>query len=195
METGGGARFGGFGVRTAVANVNDRIAPHLIGHDVAPQRALDAALIELDGTEDKSALGANAILGGSLAAARAAAAAHELPLYRYLNANAHVLPVPQVNLINGGRHASNDLDFQEFIIIPSGAESVLHALQIATEVNLQLGEILLDKFGKAGYDDLVTYGLDCAATLYDAPATETYLLAGQRHDRAAMIELYQRLIA
>src|SRR6476660_8875600 len=222
----GGARFGGFGVRTAVANVNDRVAPHLIGHDVAHQRALDAALIELDGTEDKSALGANAILGVSLAAVRAAAAAHELPLYRYLNANAHVLPVPQVNLINGGRHASNDLDFQEFIMIPSGAESVLQALQIATEVNLQLGEILLDKFGKAalntgdeggyapplsdpeqalgylheavgraGYDDLVTYGLDCAATHYYDAATETYLLAGQRHDRAGMIELYQRLIA
>jgi enolase len=222
----GGARFGGFGVRTAVANVNDRIAPHLIGTDVAPQRALDATLIELDGTDDKSALGANAILGVSLAAARAAAAAHELPLYRYLNANAHVLPVPQVNLINGGRHASNDLDFQEFIMIPSGAESMLHALQIATEVNLQLGEILLDKFGKAalntgdeggyapplsdpeealgylheavgqaGYDDLVTYGLDCAATHYYDAATETYLLAGQRHDRAGMIELYQRLIA
>ncbi len=222
----GGTRFGGFGVRTAVANVNDRIAARLTGHDVAPQRALDAALIELDGTDDKSALGANAILGVSLAAARAAAAAHELPLYRYLNANAHVLPVPQVNLINGGRHASNDLDFQEFIMIPSGAESMLHALQIATEVNLQLGEILLDKFGKAalntgdeggyapplsdpeealgylheavgraGYDDLVTYGLDCAATHYYDPATETYLLAGQRHDRAGMIELYQRLIA
>ena len=205
---------------------NDRIAPHLIGHDVAHQRALDAALIELDGTEDKSALGANAILGVSLAAARAAAAAHELPLYRYLNANAHVLPIPQVNLINGGRHASNDLDFQEFIMIPSGAESMLHALQIATEVNLQLGEILLDKFGKAalntgdeggyapplsdpeealgylheavgraGYDDLVSYGLDCAATHYYDAATETYLLAGQRHDRAGMIELYQRLIA
>lgn len=222
----GGARFGGFGVRTAVANVNDRIAPHLIGHDAAPQRALDAALIELDGTDDKSALGANAILGVSLAAARAAAAAHELPLYRYLNANAHVLPVPQVNLINGGRHASNDLDFQEFIMIPSGAESMLHALQIATEVNLRLGEILLDKFGKAalntgdeggyapplsdpevalgylheavgraGYDDLVTYGLDCAATHYYDAAAETYLLAGQRYDRAGMIELYQRLIA
>ena len=85
----------------------------------------------------------------SLAAARAAAAAHELPLYRYLNANAHVLPVPQVNLINGGRHASNDLDFQEFIMIPSGAESMLHALQIATEVNLAAGRDPARQFGKA----------------------------------------------
>ena len=139
----GGTRFGGFGVRQAVSNINERIAPALVGRDAAPQRELDAALIELDGTDDKSSLGANAILGVSLAAARAAAAAHGLPLYRYVNANAHVLPAPQVNLINGGRHASNDLDFQEFIVIPSGAESMLHALQISTEINLALGEILL----------------------------------------------------
>jgi enolase 1/2/3 len=221
----GGTRFGGFGVRTAVANVNDRIAPALIGHPAAPQRSLDAALIELDGTDDKSALGANALLGVSLAAARASAAAHGLPLYRFLNSNAHVLPVPQVNLINGGRHASNDLDFQEFVIVPSGAESMLHALQISTEVNLALGEILLDRFGKsalntgdeggyapplsdpeealgylheavgrAGYDDMVTYGLDCAATHFHDPADGTYLLAGRRYDRAGMIDLYQRLI-
>ena len=221
----GGTRFGGFGVRRAVANVNERIAPALVGHDAAPQRALDAALLELDGTDNKSALGANAILGVSLAAARAAAAAHGLPLYRYVNANAHLLPVPQVNLINGGLHASNDLDFQEFIIIPSGAESMLHALQISTEVNLHLGEILLQRFGKAalntgdeggyapaitepaealdylreavaraGYDDVITYGLDCAAThLYDA-GTGTYEVAGKRYDRPAMIELYLGLI-
>jgi enolase len=222
----GGTRFGGFGVRTAVANVNDRIAAALAGFPAAPQRTLDAALIELDGSADKSALGANAILGVSLAAARAAAAAHELPLYRYLNANGHVVPVPQVNLINGGRHASNDLDFQEFIVIPSGADSMLHALQISTEVNLQLGEILLDRFGKAalntgdeggyappltdpeealgylheavrraGYEELVTYGLDCAATHFYDPNDRTYQVAGERYDRAGMIELYQRLIA
>jgi enolase len=221
----GGTRFGGFGVRRAVANVNDRIAPALVGHPAAPQRALDAALLELDGTDNKSALGANAIVGVSLAAARAAAAAHGLPLYRYVNANAHLLPAPQVNLINGGLHASNDLDFQEFIIIPSGAESMLHALQISTEVNLHLGEILIQRFGKAalntgdeggyapaitepaealdylreavvraGYDDVITYGLDCAAThLYDA-GTGTYEVAGKRYDRAAMIELYLGLI-
>ena len=212
----GGTRFGGFGVRTAVANVNERIAPALLGRPAAPQRALDAALIELDGSDDKSVLGANAILGVSLAAARAAAAAHELPLYRFLNANAHVLPVPQVNLINGGRHASNDLDFQEFVIVPSGAESILHALQISTEVNLQLGEILLDRFGKsalntgdeggyappisdprealgylheavwrAGYDDMVTYGLDCAAThFYDPRTRRTTSPAGGTTARA-----------
>ena len=221
----GGARFGGFGVRQAVANVNDRIAPALVGQPAAPQRELDAALIELDGTPDKSALGANAILGVSLAAARAAAAAHGIPLYRYVNSNAHVLPAPLVNLINGGRHASNDLDFQEFIVIPSGAESMLHALQISTEINLVLGEILLQRFGKAalntgdeggyapaitdprealgylheavgraGYEDVITYGLDCAAThLYDS-ATNTYEVAGTRYDRAGLIELYLDLI-
>ncbi len=221
----GGSRFGGFGVRTAVANVNDRIAPALLGRPASPQRALDAALLELDGTHDKSGLGANAVLGVSLAAARAAATAHELPLYRFLNANAHVLPVPQVNLINGGRHASNDLDFQEFVIVPSGAESMLHALQISTEVNLELGKILLDRFGKsalntgdeggyapplsdpeealgylheavgrAGYDSVVEYGLDCAATHFYDPADGTYLVAGTRYDRAGMIDLYLRLI-
>jgi len=221
----GGSRFGGYGVRTAVANVNDRIAPALTGLPAAPQRALDGALLELDGTDDKSGLGANAILGVSLAAARAAAAAHGMPLYRYLNANAHVLPAPQVNLINGGRHASNDLDFQEFIVIPAGAESMLHALQIATEINLALGEILLRRFGKAalntgdeggyapaisdpnealeylhdavagaGYEDVITYGLDCAAThLYDA-SDGTYEVAGTRYDRGGMIELYLGLI-
>ena len=84
----------------------------------------------------------------SLAAARAAAAATGTPLYRHLNGNGHILPVPLINLINGGRHASNDLDFQEFIIMPVGAESLLHALQIGTEVNLKLADILLDRFGK-----------------------------------------------
>jgi len=144
----GGARFGGFGVLSAVANVRDEIASALIGRPLASQRDLDSTLIELDGTPDKSRLGANALLGVSLAAARAAAAAAELPLYRLLHANAHTLPVPLVNLINGGRHASNDLDFQEFIVIPTAADSILEALQISTETNLALAEILLDRYGK-----------------------------------------------
>jgi enolase len=144
----GGDRFGGFGVLGAVDNVRDEIAPALIGRPLGAQRELDAALIELDGTPDKSRLGANAILGVSLAGARAAAAAGGLPLYSFLHANAHTLPVPLVNLINGGRHASNDLDFQEFIVIPTGADSILDALQISTEVNLALAEILLERYGK-----------------------------------------------
>jgi enolase len=145
----GGERFGGFGVREAVANVGGEIAETLIGVPLADQRTLDRALVDLDGTADKSRLGANAILGVSLAAARARAAASGTPLYRALNANAHLLPVPLVNLINGGKHASNDLDFQEFIVIPVGADSILEALQISTEVNLALAEILLGRYGKS----------------------------------------------
>ncbi len=145
----GGDRFGGFGVLDAVANVNGEIAEMLLGTALPEQRALDVALIDLDGTEDKSRLGANALLGVSLAAARARALAAGLPLYRALNSNAHVIPVPLVNLINGGKHASNDLDFQEFIVIPVGADSILEALQISTEVNLALAEILLERYGKS----------------------------------------------
>ena len=145
----GGDRFGGFGVLDAVANVNGEVAEMLLGTPLPEQRALDVALIDLDGTDDKSRLGANALLGVSLAAARARAQAAGLPLYRALNSNAHVIPVPLVNLINGGKHASNDLDFQEFIVIPVGADSILEALQISTEVNLALAEILLERYGKS----------------------------------------------
>jgi len=144
----GGSRFGGYGVLKAAGHVTGEIADAIIGAPLANQRALDRLLIDLDGTEDKSRLGANAILGVSLAAARAAADLRGLPLYRTLNSNAHILPVPLVNLINGGKHASNDLDFQEFIILPVGADSILEALQISTEVNLALADILLERYGK-----------------------------------------------
>lgn len=144
----GGRRFGGFGVRGAIANVRDQIAPALTGRCVGSLREIDALLLDLDATERKSRLGANAVLGVSLAVARASAAAHGLPLYRYLNADAHVLPVPQVNLINGGRHASNDLDFQEFIIMPVGAETFMESMEVATEVNLALYDLLLARYGK-----------------------------------------------
>ncbi len=145
----GGTRFGGFGVLGAVEAVKGELRDSLVGKELPEQRELDSALIALDGTEQKSRLGANAILGVSLAAARARAATAGVPLYRALNANAHVLPAPLVNLINGGKHASNDLDFQEFIIIPVGAESIIEALQISTEVNLALAEILLERYGKS----------------------------------------------
>jgi enolase len=145
----GGERFGGFGVLGAVANVEGEIRDALIGFPLPAQRELDAALIELDGTSQKSRLGANAILGVSLAAARARAASAGKPLYSNLNPDGHLLPVPLVNLINGGRHASNDLDFQEFIVIPVGADSILEAMQISSEVNLALAEILLERYGKS----------------------------------------------
>ncbi|MDQ5894637.1 MAG: enolase [Actinomycetota bacterium] len=144
----GGSRFGGFGMLQAVGHVTGEIADALLGQPLVDQRTLDKTLIELDGTENKSRLGANAILGVSLAAARALADAHALPLYRAINSNAHILPVPLVNLINGGKHASNDLDFQEFIVIPVGADSIMEALQISTEVNLALADILLPRYGK-----------------------------------------------
>jgi len=144
----GGERFGGFGVLGAVAGVTGEIAAALVGSSLTSQRALDAALVALDGTPGKSRLGANALLGVSLAAARAAAARAGVPLYRHLNADAHVIPVPLVNLLNGGRHASNDLDFQEFIILPVGARGILDALRISTEVNLALAEILAARYGK-----------------------------------------------
>lgn len=144
----GGARFAGQGVRKAVANVNEAIGSALVGLRATNQRTIDGVLIELDGTPDKSRLGANAIVATSVAAARAAAAAYGLPLYTYLNANAHVLPLPQFNLINGGRHASNDLDFQEVAIMPYGAQDLMEALQIATETSLALRELLLRNYGK-----------------------------------------------
>ena len=144
----GGTRYGGFGVRSAVGSVTDEIRPALLGRPAVPQRAVDQALIALDGTPDKARLGANAIAGVSLATARAAAAAHGAPLYRHLNADAHVLPVPQVNLINGGRHASNDLDFQEFIIMPVGASSFAEALAMASETNLALRDLVVSRYGK-----------------------------------------------
>ncbi len=144
----GGTRFGGFGVLGPAAAVNGELAGHLVGSAPGSQRELDARLAAIDGTLDKGRLGANALLPISLAYARASAARAGLPLYRALTADAHVLPAPLVNLINGGKHASNDLDVQEVIVIPVGAGSMLEALQWSTEINLALAEILLDRFGK-----------------------------------------------
>jgi len=145
----GGTRYGGYGVRRAVANVIDVLGPGVLGWPADAQRALDGRLIELDGTPDKSALGANALLGVSLAAARAAALSAELPLYRYLSSDGHLLPVPLVNLINGGRHAAGQLQFQEFIVIPTGAPTFSAALAESSEVNLALGEVLEAKYGRS----------------------------------------------
>ncbi len=127
-------RYGGKGVRTAVANAMTRIAPEVLGMDAADQAALDRRMIELDGTPTKSKLGANAILGVSMAAARAAAEAYGLPLYRYLGGMmAHTLPIPMMNIVNGGAHAANNLDLQEFMIIPFGAASFAQAVQMGAE--------------------------------------------------------------
>ncbi len=137
------ARFLGKGVLKAVQNVNEVIAPALIGQTVLDQDQLDRMMIELDGTANKSKLGANAILGVSLAAARAAAAMLGLPLYRYLGGlRANLLPVPFMNILNGGSHADNNMDIQEFMIVPLGADSFTHALRMGTEIFHHLKAIL-----------------------------------------------------
>jgi enolase len=131
----GGDAYGGKGVTKAVGNVNGEIAEAVAGRDALDQKGLDEALIALDGTENKSRLGANAILGVSLAAARAAAAEENLPLWRYLGGEAaHILPVPMMNVLNGGAHADNSVDFQEFMIVPVGAPSFAEALRTGAEV-------------------------------------------------------------
>lgn len=131
----GGDAYLGKGVTKAVGNVNGEIAEAIAGHDASDQKGLDTKLIELDGTENKSRLGANAILGVSLANARAAAAEENLPLWRYLGGDAaHILPVPMMNVLNGGAHADNSVDFQEFMVVPVGAASFAQALQTGAEV-------------------------------------------------------------
>ncbi|MFO7709296.1 MAG: phosphopyruvate hydratase [Desulfobacterales bacterium] len=136
-------RYGGKGVATAVANAMNRIAPEILGMDAADQAALDRRMIELDGTPNKAKLGANAILGVSMAAARAAAEAYGLPLYRYLGGiMARTLPIPMMNIINGGAHAANNLEFQEFMIVPFGASSFAQAVQMGSETFHSLKAIL-----------------------------------------------------
>ena len=141
-------RFGGLGVRKAMSHVNDTIAKALIGMDASQQREIDTFMTrELDGTADKSKLGSNAIVGVSMAVARAAANQLGLPLYRYLNNSANVIPTPMFNLINGGKHASSDLEIQEFMIIPIEAKNLMHSLEIAFEVNSHLRDIVVSKYG------------------------------------------------
>ncbi len=144
----GGKRYAGFGVRKAIDNVNKVIAPEVMSKDVRDRRKLDKLMIEMDGTENKAKLGANAILGVSLAIARAAASSLGIPLYKYINSNAYILPVPMMNLINGGKLTSNYLDFQEFILMPVGAETFSEALRITSEINIVLRDILVEKYGK-----------------------------------------------
>ncbi|MFG2589653.1 phosphopyruvate hydratase [Streptomyces sp. NPDC048438] len=135
LRDGDSARWHGKGVDRAVSHVNGEIATAVRGRDGTDQAGLDAALVALDGTATKSRLGANAILGVSLAAAKAAAAAHRLPLYRYLGgAGAHLLPLPMMNIVNGGAHADNPLDFQEFMIAPVGADTFAEAVRMGSEV-------------------------------------------------------------
>jgi enolase len=151
----GGAAWGGKGVTQAVANVNGEIADAVTGRDALDQAGLDQALIDLDGTPNKSRLGANAILGVSLAAAHAAAAHEGVPLWRSLGgANARVLPVPMMNVLNGGAHADNKVDFQEFMVMPAGAATFSDAMRMGAEVFHALKRTLHDAgLGTAGGDE------------------------------------------
>jgi enolase 1/2/3 len=196
LRDGDKGRFGGKGVMGAVGHVNTTIAAALAGMDAADQRGVDATLVELDGSENKGNLGANAILGASLAVAKAAAAEAGLPLYRYVGgADAHVLPVPMMNVINGGVHAQNSIDLQEFMVVPVGAgtfaealrigaetfhalKALLHARGLATAVGDEGGfapdlasageaiEAILDAAESAGHREAVAIALDPASTEY-----------------------------
>ena len=150
----GGDAYAGKGVTQAVGNVNGEIAEAVAGHDAADQQGLDDKLIALDGTDNKSRLGANAILGVSLATARAAAAEENLPLWRYLGGeSAHILPVPMMNVLNGGAHADNSVDFQEFMVVPVGASSFAECLRMGAEVFHHLKKWLHDQGMGGGVGD------------------------------------------
>jgi enolase len=154
LRDGDPARYGGKGVERAVAAVLDEIAPDLAGVDAVDQRIVDQKLVDLDGTPDKSRLGANAILGVSLAVAKAAADSAELELFRYLGGpNAHVLPVPMMNILNGGAHADTDVDIQEFMIAPIGAESFRESLRWGAEVYHALKSVLKGRGLATGLGD------------------------------------------
>lgn len=217
-------RYRGKGVLQAVKNVNELIAPVLIGKNVLDQYALDQALLELDNTDNKSKLGANAILGVSLAAARAAAAMLDLPLYRYIGGlEATLLPVPFMNILNGGSHADNNIDLQEFMIVPHGAKEFSEALRIGTEVFHQLKQILKAKGLNTSVGDeggfapnlksseealaLIVEAIKAAgyqpgsevSLAIDAAASEfhndgSYQVEGQSLDSEAMIDYYLELV-
>jgi enolase len=220
----GGKRWGGQGTLQAVTNVMEVIRPKLIGWDPRDQRAIDEVLCELDGTKNKSRLGANAIVGVSLAVARAAAEASNLPLYRYINPEGHVIPVPLVNLINGGKLTSNDLEIQEFIVMPVGAKDLKQGLQICYEINLVLHDLIVDKYGKiavnvgdeggyappmtgirepmetlskavkaSGYEDMILYGMDAAASHWYDWEKGIYRMGNEEMTREDVIDMYVKL--
>ena len=187
LRDGDPSAYLGKGVLKAVANVNGEIAQAVAGLDASDQRTLDAALIELDGTATKSRLGANAILGCSLASARAAAAEAGLPLYRWLGGDeARTLPVPLMNVINGGAHAQNRLDLQEFMVVPAGAETFSEGLRIGAEVFHALKAVLHERGLATGVGDEGGFAPDLEST---AAAIEAVLEAAERaghRDRVAI---------
>ena len=217
----GSSAWGGKGVTRAIANANGEIAEAVRGSDAGDQRALDELLIELDGTPNKGRLGANAILGVSLAAAKAAAADADVSLFRHLGGDeAHILPVPMLNVINGGAHAQNSIDLQEFMLVPAGAETFAEAMRVGAEVFHALKALLhergfstgvgdeggfapdfgsteeaieavLEAAGRAGHRDRVAIALDPAATeLYE---DGRYRFEGREEDGEGMIGFWEEL--
>ena len=169
----GEPRYFGLGVQHAVKNVNEKIAPVLVGKNAMDQIAIDRQLIELDGTDNKGNLGANAMLSVSLACARASAKALSMPLYRYVGgAGAHLMPVPMMNILNGGKHAANTVDFQEFMIMPICADSFSDALRICAEVYHNLKKLLQEKGLSTGVGDEGGFAPD----LPDAESVLTFLV-------------------
>jgi enolase len=187
LRDGDPSTFLGKGVLGAVANVVGPIADALVGADAGDQRALDALLVELDGTPNKGRLGANAILGCSLAAARAAAADAGLPLYRHLGGpDARTLPVPLMNVINGGAHAQNRLDLQEFMVVPAGAETFSEALRIGAEVFHHLRSVLHERGLATGVGDEGGFAPDLEST---ERAVEAILEAAERAGHAERVAI------
>ena len=163
LRDGDDKRYRGKGVQRAVSNVNEQIAPAVIGRDATDQRGIDALMLDLDGTDTKRGLGANAILGVSLATAKAAAASVGLPLFRYLGGpNAHMLPVPCLNVLNGGAHADNSVDVQEFMIAPVGAASFGEAIRWGAEVFHALRDVLRERKLSTGVGDEGGFAPDLA---------------------------------
>jgi enolase len=223
LRDGDKSVYGGKSVLKAVANVETEIAPAIVGLDADEQRALDRTLIELDGTPNKSRLGANAILGVSLAVAKAAAARRRLPLYRWIvNDDAHVLPVPMMNVVNGGAHAQNSLDLQEFMVVPAGADTFAEALRIGAETFHSLKSVLherglstgvgdeggfapeldsteaaidavLEAAERAGHRERVAIALDPAATELYHDGSYRFERQGGVRDTGGMIAMYTKL--
>src|SRR5213078_1044484 len=200
LRDGEKSRFGGKGVKKAAANVNDKIAPVLKGWDARDQRKIDDKLIELDGTSNKKNLGANALLGVSLAVAHAAAAAENLSLFRYLGGTeARVLPVPMMNILNGGAHSDAPIDFQEFIVVPRGAPTFSEALRYGAEVGFapQLGsaedalESIAIAIKKAGYKlgEQIFIALDPAASEFYDSESKFYVFEKSDGSRKTAEEL------
>lgn len=218
------SRFLGKGVQQAVAAVGEELAPKLIGLDVSDQRGIDQLMIEIDGTDNKGKIGANAILGVSIAVAYAAASDADLPLYRYVGGpNAHVLPVPMMNILNGGSHADSNVDIQEFMIAPIGAPSFVEAVRMGAEVYHNLKKVLHDRGLATGLGDeggfapnlesnraaldLIVEAIEKAgyvpgkdvALALDVAASEfyedgSYLFEGEKRSSEEMIAYYAELV-